>query len=77
MRIVPLKVVLLENAIDAKGFSCAIVVTGLRSLDDEILDLYFTNDGRSGGGVIENLYLDNDNQRAVITFASAAGINTY
>ena len=59
---------------DSQEPICTIEVTGIdRSLDREALVLYFENYKRSGGDLIQDIYIDDDHRTAFITFQEAEG----
>lgn len=53
---------------------CAIEVSGIsKHCTEEILVLFFENKKRSGGGTIEEIFIDLEQLVAVITFESDEG----
>jgi hypothetical protein len=55
--------------------SCAVRVSGINEkMSEEMLSLYFENEQRTGGGEIEDIFVDKPSGFAVITFKSREGL---
>jgi hypothetical protein len=55
--------------------SCAIRVRGINDkIPEDMLKLFFENERRSGGGDIEDFFVDRPSGFAVITFESREGL---
>ena len=53
---------------------CAVLVTGLKpSTEKDMLELFFENTKRSGGGEIKHIEMNEKSGRAIIHFADKAG----
>ena len=54
--------------------SCAIQVTGIiPGSSKEVISLFFESEKRAGGGMIEDFFMDIDNNASFITFESSEG----
>ena len=72
---VTLKVTMLESQPDIDV--CAVQVSGiLPKHSRDFICLYFEN-SRSGGGTIDDIFVDHEEGIAVITFASASSMNLF
>jgi len=59
---------------DVETLSCAIEVCNMAvDIKEEVLKLFFENRRRSGGDKIEELYYQDEERRAVITFSHPEG----
>ena len=57
---------------------CAVQASGiLFSHSRELISLYFESNKRSGGGMIDDLFVDHEEGIAVVTFASADSMNLF
>jgi len=71
-----LKVTMLESQPDVDV--CAVQVSGiLPKHSRDFIFLYFENSRRSGGGTIDEIFVDHEEGMAVITFASASSMNLF
>lgn len=60
------------------GGPCAIKVQGFKNgTSRDMIELYFENENRSGGGHFDEFLYDEGNQTAVITFRNPQGYSNY
>ena len=50
-----------------------VQITGIENIDEETLELLFSNKRKTGGGPIEDIALKPQSDKALITFASIDG----
>ena len=63
-----------ERLLEKHSTTCAIEVCDMApGINDELLKMFFENRRRSGGDKIEDLYYQDKERRAVITFSHPDG----
>ena len=71
-----LSVIVLESLTDELcDQECGVLVTGItKSHSRDLIECYFENKRKSGGGDVEDFYFNEENNSAVITFQNSDGI---